>query len=88
MSSNQDDDVAVIALWIIAIGVFILAIEKTTRLNNNNKPETLPVPVPCPPSNQSEDQQLDDIQKQLEQLKNGLTQLKKICSPDESKNKD
>lgn len=83
MSSFPDDDVAVIALWIIAIGVFILAIDKTTKLNN--KPETnLPAPVPCPPcNNQSEDQQFDDIQKQLEQLKNGLTQLKKICKTDD-----
>ncbi|MCM3078155.1 MULTISPECIES: hypothetical protein [Brevibacillus] len=81
MSSFQDDDVAVIALWIIAIDVFILAIDKTTKLNN--KPETLPAPVPCPPCNQSDDQQFDEIQKQLELLKNGLTQLKQFCKPDE-----
>lgn len=82
MSSFEDDDVAVIALWIIAIGFFILAVDKTTKLSN--KPETnKPIPVPCPPCNQSDDQQFDQIQKQLEQLKNGLTQLKKICKTDE-----
>jgi len=83
MSSCNDDDVGVIALWIIAIGFFILAVDKTTRLSNKAETNT-PAPIPtCPPSSQSDDQQFDQIQQQLAQLKNGLSQLKKICKPDE-----
>lgn len=86
--SFSDDDVAVIALWIIAIGFIILAIDKTTKLNNGIDQAAqllppVPVPEPQPPSvpssgfNQEEDQQFMQIQKQLQQLGNGLNQLKK-----------
>lgn len=82
-SCKDDDDVGVIALWIIAIGFFILAVDKTTRLGNkaetNNNP---PLPT-CPPCNQSDDLQFDQIKQQLDQLKDGLTQLKKWCKPEQ-----
>ncbi|WNC17498.1 hypothetical protein [Brevibacillus brevis] len=82
MSSCKDDDVAVIALWIIAIGVIILAIDKTTRLNNQSDSKQMAPPT-CAPCHSSEDQQWDQIQKQLAQLKDGLSQLKKICKSED-----
>ncbi|WP_206529406.1 hypothetical protein [Brevibacillus sp. SYP-B805] len=86
--SSKDDDVAVIALWIIAIGFFILAVDKTTRLGKNTRPSlTVPITVEkCPPQNQ-EDKQFEQIQQQLRQLKDGLENIKKICKT-ENRNKD
>lgn len=88
---DWDDDVAVIALWIIAIGFIILAIDKTTRLNNPSNPITNLLPQ-CPDSQSSqqqrlnqqstiEDQQFNQIQQQLKQLGHGLHELRRNLSP-------
>ncbi len=83
-----DDDVVVIALWIIAIGFIILAIDKTTRLNDssNHAIPLFPQEPPQPPQPQSfsaqslEDQQFNQIQQQLKQLGSGLNELKRNLS--------
>jgi len=76
---SDDDNIAIIGLWIIAIGFVVLAIDKTTRLNNGSQNQ---VQIQPPPSNQQntpqpEDEQFKQIQMQLQQLKNGISELKK-----------
>ena len=88
---GDDDDVFVIALWIIAIGFIILAIDKTVKLNNpsnngdsgtaNGSSSQTQCPTPVDQNNQ-EDAQFQEIQKQLKQLGNGIHALKqKIRDP-------
>ncbi|WP_139492326.1 hypothetical protein [Brevibacillus dissolubilis] len=89
--SASDDDVMVIALWIISIGFIILAISKTVGLNNepckedggNGTKLVPPVPTPVPQTSavqadnkQAEDEQYTQIQKQLQQLSSGISALK------------
>jgi|GEM_PF-6811562 len=76
---SDDDNIAIIGLWIIAIGFVVLAIDKTARLNNGSQNQ---VQIQPPPSNQQstpqpEDEQFKQIQMQLQQLKNGISELKK-----------
>lgn len=85
-----DDDVVVIALWIIAIGFIILAIDKTTRLNDSSNhaiplfpqgpPQTPPQPQGFSSAQSLEDQQFNQIQQQLKQLGSGLNELKRNLS--------
>jgi len=81
---SDDDDVMVIALWIIAIGFIILAIDKTTKLNNPPaKSDSQPAngsacqkQLPgCQAMGNHDDPQFDEIQKQLRQLREGIHSL-------------
>ena len=82
---GDDDDVMVIALWIIALGFIILAIDKTTKLNNpsaNSESKSANGPtsqtqIPAATNTgQYEDAQFYEIQKQLKQLGTGIQALK------------
>ncbi|MBP1930105.1 hypothetical protein [Ammoniphilus resinae] len=78
MFSDDDDNIAIIGLWIIAIGFVVLAIDKTSRLNNDQNQEQIQLPPSDQQSTpQPEDEQFKQIQMQLQQLKNGISELKK-----------
>ncbi|WP_164684736.1 hypothetical protein [Brevibacillus reuszeri] len=89
-----DSDVVAIALWIIAIGFVILAIEKTTKLSN--KPSCEPKPCMNIEINQSktlqngdqsatDEQQYKDILSQLEQLRSGIQDMQKDLQKNDKK---
>lgn len=93
--SNSDDDVVTIALWIIAIGFVILAIEKTTKLSRtpdtdatNKQPVSPPTPDVCLSPAASEDQQLEQIASQIAQLKESMNKIKKDLAKDKNSGKD
>lgn len=81
-----DDNIEVVAIWIIAIGALIFAINKTLKLGQeekgkdnglsdlaNNLIEKLP-PLNCNPKN-GEDAQFAQIQSQLKELQNRLSNI-------------
>lgn len=94
---DTDSDVVAIALWIIALGFVILAIEKTTQLSNKPNCDAKqwmnaalqPPPLPQNGSDApKEDQQFKDIVQQLQQLRTGLTDIQKDLLKDEKKGKN
>ena len=94
---DNDSDVVAIALWIIALGFVILAIEKTTQLSNkpncDAKQWMNTALQPSPPSKNGsdanqEDQQFKDIVQQLQQLRTGLSDIQKDLLKDEKKGKN
>ncbi|CAI9006840.1 TMhelix containing protein [Brevibacillus sp. IT-7CA2] len=96
----DDDDTAVIALWIISIGFVILAIDKTTRLshkpacNNNNEKSIQPLIQLNKQINgknkngndNDEDMQFKRIEQQISQLRESVQDIKKNLQENPSKN--
>ena len=94
---DNDSDVVAIALWIIALGFVILAIEKTTQLSNKPNCDAKqsmnaalqPTPLPQNGSDApQEDQQFKDIVQQLQQLRTGIIDIQKDLLKDEKKGKN
>ena len=81
-----DDNIEVVAIWIIAIGALIFAINKTLKLGKEEKGKDnelsslandlikqLPQLKPCPKN--GEDAQFAQIQSQLKELQNRLSNI-------------
>ncbi|MFF0828567.1 hypothetical protein ACFYU8_16970 [Brevibacillus sp. NPDC003359] len=94
----EDDDTAVIALWIISIGFVILAIDKTTRLSQkpacNNEKSVQPLIQLNKQVNgknkngndDDEDRQFKRIEQQIAQLRDSMQDIKKNLQEKPSKN--
>ncbi|MGF9906544.1 hypothetical protein [Brevibacillus porteri] len=94
----DDDDTAVIALWIISIGFVILAIDKTTRLSQKPACDNEKLMQPLIQLNKQingnnkngndndEDMQFKRIEQQIAQLRDSLQDIKKNLQEDSSKN--
>lgn len=94
----DDDDTAVIALWIISIGFVILAIDKTTRLSQKPSCDNEKLIQPLIQLNKQingknkngndddEDKQFKRIEEQIAQLRDSVQDIKKNLQEKPSKN--
>ncbi|MBW5468888.1 hypothetical protein GPJ61_13565 [Brevibacillus formosus] len=94
----DDDDTAVIALWIISIGFVILAIDKTTRLSQKPACDNEKLIQPLIQLNKQvngknkngndddEDKQFKRIEEQIAQLRDSVQDIKKNLQEKPSKN--
>ncbi|MED1800392.1 hypothetical protein [Brevibacillus porteri] len=96
----DDDDTAVIALWIISIGFVILAIDKTTKLSQKPACENATSAQPLIQSNKKangknkngndndndDDRQFKRIEQQIAQLRDSMQDIKKNLQEKPSKN--
>ncbi|MED1785515.1 hypothetical protein P4V43_27205 [Brevibacillus fortis] len=95
---DDDDDTAVIALWIISIGFVILAIDKTTRLSQKPACDNEKLIQPLIQLNKQvngknkngndddEDMQFKRIEQQISQLRDSIQDIKKNLQESPSKN--
>ncbi|MBY0084929.1 hypothetical protein HP567_000800 [Brevibacillus sp. M2.1A] len=94
----DDDDTAVIALWIISIGFVILAIDKTTRLSQKPACDNEKLIQPLIQLNKQvngknkngndddEDKQFKRIEEQIAQLRDSVQDIKKNLQEKPCKN--
>ncbi|ATF16130.1 hypothetical protein HPY28_14760 [Brevibacillus sp. HB1.2] len=95
---DENDDTAVIALWIISIGFVILAIDKTTRLSQKPACDKEKLMQPLIQLNKQingknkngndndEDMQFKRIEQQIAQLRDSIQDIKKNLQEEPSKN--
>lgn len=97
---DDDDDTAVIALWIISIGFVILAIDKTTRLSQKPACDNEKSIQPLIQLNKQingnnkngngndndDDMQFKRIEQQIAQLRDSIQDIKKNLQESPSKN--